>query len=179
MLWDHLPLILLADIATGSFLLALLLTTTYNPIAYVWYGALVLNTAIRALIAYLHNRRPSTSYNYDSDWRFLIVGAFISGCIWGSSAFVLPEDPSFVTVAIISLWLAGLLAGAATTMSVLREVFFSFTIPASALYFSYIFLNISENQIPLGGGYAIFVAFIIPIAMRISGDFRHSIRLTI
>ncbi|MBT6482103.1 MAG: hypothetical protein HOK53_09420, partial [Gammaproteobacteria bacterium] len=26
MLWDHLPLILLADIATGSFLLALLLT---------------------------------------------------------------------------------------------------------------------------------------------------------
>lgn len=179
MLWSHLPLIFLADIATSSFLLLFLVTTAYNPLSFVWYGALVLSTAVRAFLTYRHNQKPSTSHNYNSDWKFLIVGAFISGSIWGSSAFVLPENPSFVTVGIISLWLAGLLAGAATTMSVLREVFFSFAIPATVLYLSYIFLNITENQIPLGGSYLLFVAFIIPIAMRIAGDFRHSIRLTL
>ena len=179
MLWGHLPLIFLADVATSSFLLLLLVTTAYNPLSFYWYGALVGSTAVRAFLTYRHNQKPSTSHNYNSDWQFLIVGAFISGSIWGSSAFVLPENPSFVTVGIISLWLAGLLAGAATTMSVLREVFFSFAIPATVLYLSYIFLNITENQIPLGGSYLLFVAFIIPIAMRIAGDFRHSIRLTL
>ncbi|PCI78707.1 MAG: hypothetical protein COB20_06315 [SAR86 cluster bacterium] len=179
MLWAHLPLIFLADIATGSFLLLLLVTTAYNPLSFFWYGALVVSTAIRAFLTYRHNQKPSTSHNYNSDWQFLIVGAFISGSIWGSSAFILPENPSFATVGIISLWLAGLLAGAATTMSVLREVFFSFAVPATVLYLSYIYLNITENQIPLGGSYLIFVAFIIPIAMRIAGDFRHSIRLTL
>lgn len=179
MLWSHLPLIFLADIATGSFLLLLLITTAYNPLSFYWYGALVISTAIRAFLTYRHNQKPSSSHNYNSDWKFLIAGAFISGSIWGSSAFVLPENPSFVTVGIISLWLAGLLAGAATTMSVLREVFFSFAVPATVLYLSYIFLNITEDQIPLGGSYLLFVAFITPIAMRIAGDFRHSIRLTL
>jgi PAS domain S-box-containing protein len=179
MLWGHLPLIFLADIATGSFLLLLLVTLAYNPLSFYWYGALVISTALRAFLTYRHNQKPSTSHNYNSDWQFLIVGAFISGSIWGSAAFVLPENPSFVTVGIISLWLAGLLAGAATTMSVLREVFFSFAVPATVLYLSYLFLNITENQISLVGSYLIFVTFIIPIAMRIAGDFRHSIRLTL
>ncbi len=179
MLWAHLPLIFLADIAAGSFLLLLLVTTAYNPLSFVWYGVLVVTTTIRALYTYIHNQRPPIEHNYNSDWQFLMVGAFLSGCIWGSSAFVLPENPSFVTVGIISLWLAGLLAGAATTMSVLREVFFCYVIPVTCLYVSYIYLNITENQIPLGGGYILFVAFIIPIAMRIAGDFRHSIRLTL
>lgn len=179
MLWTHLPLIFLADVAAGSILLLLLITTAYTPLSFVWYGTLILVTSIRALLTYSHNKRPATTYNYNSDWQFLIVGAFLSGCIWGSSAFALPENPSFVTVAIISLWLAGLLAGAATTMSVLREVFFCFAIPVTVLYVGYIYLNIVENQVPLGGGYLLFVAFIIPIAMRIAGDFRHSIRLTL
>ncbi|MEX0963260.1 MAG: ATP-binding protein [Pseudohongiellaceae bacterium] len=179
MLWGHLPLIFLADIAAGSFLLLLLVTTAYTSLAFVWYGVLVVTTAIRALLTYTHNQEPSTTYNYNSDWKFLIAGAFISGCIWGSSAFVLPDNPSFVTVGIISLWLAGLLAGAATTMSVLREVFFCFAVPVSTLFVSYIYLNISDDQVPLGGGYLLFVAFIIPIAMRIARDFRHSITLTL
>lgn len=179
MLWSHLPLMFLADIATGSFLLLLLVTTAYNPLSFYWYGTLVIVTAIRAILTYRHNQQPSRSHNYNSDWQFLIIGAFISGSIWGSSAYVLPENPSFVTVGIISLWLAGLLAGAATTMSVLREVFFSFAVPATLIYISYIFLNITENQLTLGGSYLLFVAFITPIAMRIAGDFRHSIRLTL
>lgn len=129
MLWDHLPLIFLVDIATGSFLLLLLVTTAYNPLSFYWYGVLVISRAIRAFLTYRHNQKPSTSHNYNSDWQFLIIGAFISGSIWGSAAFVLPENPSFVTVGIIILWLAGLLAGAAATMSVLREVFFSLLCP--------------------------------------------------
>lgn len=179
MVWGHLPLMFLADIAAGSFLLLLLVTTAYSQLSFVWYGVLVVVTAVRALLTYIHNQEPSTSYNYNSDWKFLVIGAFVSGCIWGSTAFVLPENPSFVTVGIISLWLAGLLAGAATTMSVLREVFFCFATPVTVLYVSYIYLNISENQVPLGGGYLLFVAFIIPIAMRIARDFRHSITLTL
>lgn len=72
-----------------------------------------------------------------------------------------------------------MLAGAATTLSVLREIFFAFVIPTSAIYISYIVLRITENKILLGGGYIIFIVFIIPIAMRIAGDFGHSIKLTL
>ena len=50
MLWGHLPLIFLADIATGSFLLLLLVTTAYNPLSFFWYGTLAASTAIRAFL---------------------------------------------------------------------------------------------------------------------------------
>ena len=56
---------------------------------------------------------------------------------------------------------------------------FQFAVPAKVLYLSYLFLNITESQIPLVGSYLIFVAFIIPIVMRIAGHFRHNIRLTL
>ena len=59
------------------------------------------------------------------------------------------------------------------------RIVFQFAVPATVLYLSYLFLNITESQILLVGSYLIFVAFIIPIVMRIAGHFRHNIRLTL
>jgi len=177
MLYGQLSFIFLADAAAGSFLFLILMTTAYNAWAFLWFGVLLGSTGVRAVLAKRYLNAQGEIVDFESTRRFLIVGAGFSGVVWGCTTLVLPVNPSFVLTALVSLWLAGLLAGAATTMSVLKEVFFVFALPASAIYIAYVFLKIPVNQIELGGGYLIYVAFIIPIAMRISGDFQHTIIL--
>lgn len=177
MLFGQMPFVLLADAAAGLFLLLILLTTAYNPWAFLWFGTLLSGTAIRALML-RHYRDPEGQFlDFKASWRFLLLGSGFSGIVWGAACLVLPLDPSFVNTALVNLWLAGLMAGAASTISVLKEVFFSFVIPATGIYIVYVFFRITENQLVLAGASLIYVAFIIPIAMRISGYFKETITL--
>lgn len=177
MLFGQLPFILLADAAAGLFLFLILLTTAYNPWAFLWFGILLGSTAIRALMLQRYRDPEGKILDFNAGWKFLLLGAGFSGIVWGTACLVLPTNPSFVNTALICLWLAGLMAGAASTMSVLKEVFFIFVLPASGIYITYVFLRITDNQFILIGATLIYVAFIIPIAMRIGSDFKHTITL--
>jgi len=177
MLFGQLPVILLADAVTGSFLFLILLVTAYNPWSLLWLGILLASTAIRALMIRRYRSPKAGTQDFEASWRFLLLGAGFSGLVWGLSCLILPQDPSFLHAALISFWLAGLMAGAAITMSVLKEVFFIFIIPAMGIFIVYVFLKITDNQLILIGATLIYVAFIIPIAMRISGDFKRAITL--
>ena len=177
MLFGQMPFILFADAAAGSFLFLILLATAYNPLSFYWYGLLLTGTAIRAIAVRAQRDAQGEVIDFEACWRLLLLGAGFSGAVWGGVSLTLPADPSFVNAALISLWLAGLMAGAASTTSVLKEVFFAFVIPAATIYIAYVILRITENQVALAGACLIYVAFIIPIAMRISKDFSHTITL--
>jgi len=78
---------------------------------------------------------------------------------------------------LIGLWVGGMLAGAASTLSIIREMFFGFAVPASLIYLSYVVMNLQENQAALGLSFLIFIGLIINIAIRTTGEFAESIRL--
>jgi len=177
MLYRQLSFILLADVATSSFLFLILFFTAYNPWSLLWFAAVVLSSALRAVIAQKHRKQFATPEFNSRRGRFVIMGAGLSGVLWGSVFLVLPQSPTFLHVSLIGLWLAGLLAGAATTMAIVKEVFFAFALPASLFLFGYLLFQAPEYLITLGGGFAIYLAFNIPIAMRISADFTFSINL--
>ncbi len=177
MLFGQLPAILLADAVAGSFLFLILLVTAYNPWSFLWLGILLASTAIRALMIRSYRSPKVGRQDFDASWRFLLLGSGFAGLVWGLSCLILPEDPSFLHVALVSFWLAGMMAGAAITLSVLKEVFFIFVIPAMGIFIVYMFLEIEENQLILIGASLIYVTFITPIAMRISGDFKRTITL--
>lgn len=177
MLFKQLKFIYLADCVASVFLFLILLATAYDPLALIWVAAILVLTTCRAFIWRHLKAKYLTPENNALLSRFVITGAFISGVLWGLNLSVLPRPPDIFHISLVGVWLAGLLAGAATTMSVMREVFFAFTIPASLLFFGLLLL-ISPTDLPIFlGGIGVFLAFIIPIAMHISSEFNKSILL--
>ena len=177
MLYRQVSFILLADVATSIFLFLILFFTSYNHWAVLWLLAVLATSTARAALAQYH-RKHCVSHEFNARRRnFVIFGACLSGFLWGSVLFVLPPSPSFLQVALIGLWLAGLLAGAATTMAVMKEVFLAFALPSSLILFAYFTFVAPEYRISLGGGFLTYLAFLTPIAVRINSDFTFSITL--
>lgn len=177
MLYRQLSFILMADVATSIFLFLILFFTAFNPWSIFWLAALLATTAARAVFAQYHRTHCGTPEFNRRRRGFVMLGAGLSGLLWGSVFFVLPPSPTFLQVSLIGLWLAGMLAGAATTMAVIKEVFLAFALPSSLILFGYLAVVTPEHLITLGGGFATYLAFLSPIAMRISSDFTFSITL--
>ncbi len=177
LLFGQLNLIYLADVVAGTFLFSLLFFSSDSIASYIWFCVLLASTGIRAVLA---NRRKIELLNDTSltkNWHFLILGAIWSGLIWGFAWTLLPSNPSFLELAAIGLWLAGMLAGAATTMSVIREVLLGFAAPAATIFLGYIFITKPDDSIVLASGFIMYLGFITPIAIRIGNDFNRTINL--
>jgi signal transduction histidine kinase/CheY-like chemotaxis protein len=177
LLFGQLNLIYLADVVAGTFLFFLLIFTSNSFAGYVWYGLLLLSTLIRSVLANKQKLDQLTEASLRKNWLFLLVGAIWSGLIWGFAWTLLPTNPSFLQLAAIGLWLAGMLAGAATTMSVIKEVYLGFAVPAALIFLSYSLFIRTEDSLVLAIGFVLYLGFITPIAIRIGNDFNRSISL--
>lgn len=179
MLYGQLPLILLADITAGFFLFAVLFSQSQSLSGLAWIVVLMVTSSVRAFIANRHNKSGVDVDNMQGRWRFLITGACVSGIIWGSAWTLLPASPNFLQLATVGVWLAGMQAGAASTMVLIREVFLAFTLPALLGFVGYAIWRGGDYSMVLAGGYAMYLAFILPIGYRIGREFNHSIVLRI
>lgn len=177
LLFGQLNLIYLADALAGSFLFLLLISSSASTIGYIWYSILLVSTVIRAIIAKNHKLEVLSDTSQKKNWVFLVTGAIWSGLIWGFAWTLLPPNRSFLELAAIGLWLAGMLAGAATTMCVIKEVFLGFAIPAAIIFLSYNLLSNTEDSLILAGGFLMYLGVITPIAVRIGNDFNRTIIL--
>lgn len=178
-LFGQLHLIYLADVVAGLFLFLILAPNSSPSFAYPWLAALLGSTAVRAVLANYFNVEKNDRFDIDRSSLFLCVGAAISGLIWGNSWVLLSGDPSLIQLSAVGLWLAGMLAGAATTMTVIRSVFLSFAIPVSISFIAYNLLETTGDNLILSGGYIMYVAFITPISIRVGKDFNRTIILQI
>lgn len=179
MLFQQLPLILLADIIAGGCLFAVFLSASDRPLPLFWISGLVIITVIRAFLAREYRKRLAQAPDITPYRQFLIGGALLSGIIWGNAWLLLPTNPEFIQITLVSVWLAGMIAGAATTMTLIRPVFLAFTVTAGACFIAYLLLAVEENSLVLAGAYAMYIGFILPIAYRISREFNQTIQLQI
>lgn len=177
MLFRQLPLILGADIVAGAFLFFVLFSEETGPVSYLWYGTLFVTTGIRSFLAHRHIRSTYTESDTSRRWRFLIAGAAISGVIWGNAWLMLPREPVFNEVVFIAVWLAGMQAGASTTMAIIKEVFLAYTIPASVLFLGFMLFLAADFSALIIGIYVMYLCFILPIALRTGRDFNRTLIL--
>lgn len=179
LLFGQLHLIYLADVVAGLFLFLILAKNSSPSLAYPWLAALLGSTAVRAILANYFNVEKNDRFDIDKSSRFLYFGAALSGAIWGNSWVLLSDDPTLVELSAVGLWLAGMLAGAATTMTVIRSVFLSFAVPVSFSFIAYNFFATTGDKLILSGGFIMYVCFILPIAIRVGNDFNRTIILQI
>lgn len=176
--YELLPLIFLADLVAGAFLfLIVVLSTDMSIWGYVWIAALILSTALRSTLSNYHKKHLNKPEDFDARRRHLVVGAFCSGVIWGLDWIILPANPSTIQIFMTGLWLAGMLAGAATTIAIIKEVYIAFMLPVATLYITFLLVKVDENRFVFIAAYLMYLAFITPIALRISRDMNSTIKL--
>jgi hypothetical protein len=132
---------------------------------------------VRAVLANYFDVGKNNQLDIDTNSKFLNSAA--SGLVWGDSWVLLPDSPSLIEISTVGLWLAGILAGAATKLTVIRPLFPSFAVPPCLSFVVYNFLQTTEDTLILFGGVLIYVAFITPIAIRVGKNFNHTINLQI
>lgn len=176
MVFRQLPTGYLSDFVTGAFLSVLLAYMGSGMAVYIWYAVLCIATLIRMIILrYLE----ANDHSIQTKMIFLVVASMIGGTIWGLSWLIVLPDPSFMEIAVVGLWISGMLAGAVTTIAVIKSVFFAFAIPASVLFIICTSICIDKNAYLYSGTYLMYLCFIIPIAIRISNDLNRGIKLKI
>lgn len=158
----------------------MILVSSSTPVfAYSWLGILLGSTAVRAVLANYFDVEKNDRFDVEKTSWFLILGAAWSGFIWGNSWLLLSANPSLIEISAVGLWLAGMLAGAATTMTVIRSVFLAFSIPSAAIFIVYNLISTSGETFILFGGFVMYIGFITPIAIRVGNDFNRTIDLQI
>jgi signal transduction histidine kinase/ActR/RegA family two-component response regulator len=179
LLFGQLHLVYLADVVAGLYLFLILMPNSTPSFAYTWLAALLGTTAVRAVLANYFDVNKNDRFDIEKSSQFLYIGAAVSGFIWGNAWVLLSDSPSLVEISTVGLWLAGMLAGAATTMTVIRPVFLSFAVPTSLSFIAYNVLRTTGYTLLLFGGFVLYVAFITPIAIRVGKDFNRTMNLQI
>lgn len=175
-----LPLLYLANIVTGTFLLLIVaFSVGLGDWGAFWFSILIVSNVLQA--ATRHARFTNTDKHQDIKITrlFLLVSSLSSGIIWGTAWALLPPESTFIEIALIGLWLCGLQAGAAATKSVIKSVFLAYTIPANAIFLAFVAFTNIEFQFLTIAAYVMYLAFIIPISMRIGSELNKTIALKI
>ncbi len=173
----HLPLIFLSDIVVGTYLAIALFMSTGSPRVFIWCAMLVSVTLTRGVLVYRHHRHPKLMSTLESRWRFLLYGGAISGVIWGSAWFTLPANPSFIQMGMVVLWICGVVAGAAASLSILKTLFAFFSVPPVLITTVSLVASGSDISLTLAGAFLCYIAFIVPLGLHIGKDLNKGIVL--
>jgi PAS domain S-box-containing protein len=165
-------IVLLGDLVASIFVFSVtfFVNPNYNPPLYLWLIALLSITSLRYYIRSQYSASSAETINYESRYQFLIFGSFASGFCWGLTPLIVAADVTPTTSALSALWLAGMLAGAAATLSIMGMVFGAFVLAASLAFVTSVYFHVEHNPIELITSYLLFLIFIIPIGLQQSAS---------
>lgn len=125
-LYAALPLSLLATLINATVLSALLWEQTRLAANLGWLGGIYLLTAAR-WVNYRNFNKASSGLEPGNDWRLrTLLGTLLAGISWGSASFLIFPEHSIAHQAIFALVIAGMSAGAVTTLSAVFGICASF-----------------------------------------------------
>lgn len=98
---------------------------------------------MRAILTNYVDVEKNDRFDISRSSKFLYLGAALPGLIWGNSWVLLSENTTLIELSAVGLWLASMLAGAATTMAIISSVFLSFVVPTALSFIIYNVLKTS------------------------------------
>ncbi len=122
-----------------------------------WLIVFLFVTLLRLSGTFIYFKSKKKNEKNDKWLIVFLIGAFISGLMWGLLAYLmLPSDDLLITMFTI-LFICGLAAGAVATYSVCKSVYLAFTLP-SVLPLAVI-LIVNKDQTIITLGYLILICF--------------------
>jgi two-component system, cell cycle sensor histidine kinase and response regulator CckA len=162
---------------------AIVTLTLWNEASHLhlslWFGAIVLMSAIRGLFQARYVREQPDGDEIDAWGRRFVVGSTLSGMLWGGAGVLFFVTDSALSQGLLTFAIGGMTAAAAGTLSCYLPAFFSFF--AFALTPITLRAFAEGDRIHLGMG-AMLVAYAIGmlrVAQINHGAFSRAFRLSI
>jgi len=179
LLFEAMPLSILATLFNAGVLLAVEWNQTDHQSALTWLALIITITVARLLLT-LFYRQYQAGKSSRSCWkRCFEAGAIISGAVWGSSALLLFPESSIAHQTFLAFIMAGISAGAVTTLSTSRISLFGFLafalIPVTIRFFTIG----SEVTTAMGIMMIVFMIMVLFSASRIYRNTSQNIELRI
>ena len=171
------PVALMSAPIVSLFMIIILWGVIPHWILVAWYSAILLVTIPKYLLA---RKFWGSSQSPDSVERWgnrFIIGAALSGTVWGSAGVFLFPAHSTVHQFFIVLMIGGMVAGASGTYSVIMRVFSVYSLPALVPVTIRFFLFADKIHIGIGGMILLFELLMFVNAKRVNATIISSLKL--
>ncbi|MDY6987694.1 MAG: PAS domain S-box protein [Thermodesulfobacteriota bacterium] len=164
--YKHLPSSTVANIVNASILIYIQWTVVSHGALLAWFGAIVAVSLLRLISGYLFKKHVVLSGATQAG-RIYVVGLFISGLTWGSSAIFLFPKAEFAHQIIVTFVVGGMVAGASASTSALKGAFFFYCIPSLCpLIFNYFSMESAAGN-AMGFMLTVYALFTIATAQQV------------
>lgn len=177
MLASHLPVVL-----PGSLLIAVLLVWGFwdsadQTASLIWLGILLAVISARLGFSGYFSRQPENAARDRTLRNALLIGSFVSGCVWGSAGILFFDPENAYGFALLVIVLGGLVAGSLGAHSYYLPNFVLFAVPEFSPLMGELFLLGSEFYLMTGVMMALFLMLNLFYAKKYADMTEHSIRL--
>lgn len=131
LLYDAMPLSVSAAIINASILVAIQWSVIEHSILIGWLAVVYIVTALRIVKTLFYRKALSSDVEIDVEhWlKFYYISIGVSGIMWGATGFLLFPPDDIAHQVFLLLVLAGMCAGAVTTLSSIMSLYLLFVIP--------------------------------------------------
>jgi signal transduction histidine kinase len=177
LLFDQLPSNLLATVVVASLLTLALWNSVPNAIPSLWLVAVLAGSAWRFWLLRRYRTRQSSGGDGVSWKRQFLLAVALNGVLWGAAGAIFFVPASAVLQTLLAFSLAGLSAGAVSTLSPVRGAPALFLAPALIPYTIRLLANPGETYLIMAAMVGLFVAMMWMISRRLHATVEKSLRL--
>jgi diguanylate cyclase (GGDEF)-like protein/PAS domain S-box-containing protein len=180
LLCANLPLALASSLVLAIILVYVQSAVIAPAILYGWLASMIVLTSWRAFLISLWNKKRETGMAFVSNWRSKFrIGAIGSGLIWGMSSILLFPANDTPHQVFLSFVLAGVSAGAVTSLSIDKLSVLSFLPLTLVPLIGRFVLESAEASLSMGIMTGLFLLVISQNALRMGRTVNENIRLSV
>ena len=175
-LFDQLHIAIKATLAAALMLVVVLWSVTPAVTLLTWFAVYILQIGFRLGQLHKYRHRDKSRPRVEQWLVWFIVGAGMSGMVWGASILLLAPEGSALYLGFVVLWVCGLSAGSIASLSVVKGAFFAFTLPALLPAAAYLVMTGDKQGVTVGAALLLFLLFISLNSIRMHRTLVQSFR---
>jgi diguanylate cyclase (GGDEF)-like protein/PAS domain S-box-containing protein len=180
LLCANLPLALASSLVLAIILVYVQRTVITPAILYGWLASMIALTSWRAFLISLWNKKKETGMAFVSSWRSKFrAGAIAGGLMWGASSILLFPAGDMPHQVFLSFVLAGVCAGAVTSLSIDKISVLGFLLLTLVPLIGRFMLEDTEASQSMGIMTGLFLLVISQNASRMGRTVNENIRLSV
>ncbi len=176
-LYSHTKLTFIVTFLNGSLLVLVLWPYIQHTVIVSWFVALSVVTICRGLLAAHFSREISLSSSIRT-WHYAyLIGAGLSGIVWGSAALFLFAAGTFEAQMLLIMVLAGMTAAATSVLSARMETFLAFALPTLSPLAGQLIIQGGTLSVTMAGLTVIFMIGMTVVARAMHQTLKTSFEL--
>jgi diguanylate cyclase (GGDEF)-like protein/PAS domain S-box-containing protein len=143
----------------------------------LWFGAQIIQTVLRLFLVYRYHR-ASAEQRMQPHWAWwYLAGNLVSGTVWGAVGLFFSSDWPVEYQTLLTMGLAGILAGAISSYAIILSFYTAFMLPAIIIPAQSMLLYNNAIQGKLGLLFMLFAGVLLLLARNYNRSVFKSLRL--